>query len=123
MTEIEESNLSLEKIISEVDYVKLGEDYIPSTFAIKFINFIKLVNGEAGEENKSPLFHYEILDTIDAIIEIMNIKKCFLAVTTEDGTLIDMLLNNIGTYPKIDLKLFNSNFYIGNKNIKLNRIE
>ena len=59
MAEIEESNLSLEKIISEVDYVKLGEDYIPSTFAIKFINFIKLVNGEAGEENKSPLFHYE----------------------------------------------------------------
>lgn len=58
------SNLSLEKIINEVDYVKLGEDYIPSTFAIKFINFIKLVNGEAGEENKSPLFHYEILDTI-----------------------------------------------------------
>ena len=64
MADIEESNLSLEKIISEVDYVKLGEDYIPSTFAIKFINFIKLVNGEAGEENKSPLFHYEILDTI-----------------------------------------------------------
>ena len=28
MAEIEESNLSLEKIISEVDYVKLGEDYM-----------------------------------------------------------------------------------------------
>ena len=64
MSQQDESNLSLEKIIKDVDYVKLGNDYIPSTFAIKFINFIKLVNGEAGEENKSPLFHYEILDTI-----------------------------------------------------------
>ena len=64
MTEQVADNLSLEKLINEVDYVKLGEDYIPSTFAFKFINFIKLVNGEAGEENKSPLFHYDILDTI-----------------------------------------------------------
>ena len=57
-------NPTLEKLIREVDYVKMGENYIPSKFAIKFINFIKLVNGEDGEENKSPLFHYDILDTV-----------------------------------------------------------
>ena len=64
MSEKVEDNLSLENIIKKVDYVKLGEDYIPSEFAIKFVNFIKLVNGESGEENKTPLFHYDILDTI-----------------------------------------------------------
>ena len=57
-------NPTLEKLIREVDYVKLENNYLPSQFAFKFINFIKLVNGEAGEENKSPIFHYEILDTI-----------------------------------------------------------
>ena len=65
MSEIQNpDNPTLEKLIREVDYVKMGESYVPSTFAIKFINFIKLVNGESGEENKSPLFHYDILDTI-----------------------------------------------------------
>ncbi len=65
MAEIQvEDNQTLEKLLREVDYLKMGENYIPSNFAIKFINFIKLVNGEEGEENKSPLFHYDILDTI-----------------------------------------------------------
>ena len=64
----------------------------------------------------------EILDTIDALIEIMNIRKCFLALTTDDGELIDIMYNNIGTYPKIDLKLFSNNYYIGNKNILINKL-
>lgn len=65
MSEIQNpDNPTLEKLIREVDYVKMGENYIPSKFAIKFINFIKLVNGESGEENKSPLSHYDILDAI-----------------------------------------------------------
>ena len=64
MSKILENTLSLEKIIKQTDFRKLNEGYIPTDFAIKFINFIKLVNGAMGEENKSPLFHYEILDTI-----------------------------------------------------------
>ena len=64
----------------------------------------------------------EILDTIDALIDIMNIKKCFLAVGNKDGELIDILYNNIGTYPKIDLRLFNYDYSIGNKNILINKL-
>ena len=42
MAEIQvEDNQTLEKLIREVDYVKMGEDYIPSEFAIKYNNFIK----------------------------------------------------------------------------------
>lgn len=57
-------NLSLEKLLREVDYLKMRNNFIPTQFAFKFINFIKLVNGEEGEENKSPLIHYDMLDTI-----------------------------------------------------------
>lgn len=60
----DESNLSLEKLVASADYVKLNDNYIPSKFALKFITFIKLVNDGMGEENKSPVFHYDILDTI-----------------------------------------------------------
>lgn len=60
----DESNASLEKLVAEVDYKELNNNYVPTPFAFKFINFIKLVNGEMGEENISPLFHYQILDTI-----------------------------------------------------------
>ena len=38
--------------------------YVPSEFALEFISFIKLVNGERGEENKSPVIHYHMLDNI-----------------------------------------------------------
>jgi len=57
-------NKSLEKALREVDFVQLENSYVPSAFALKFIEFVKLVNGEQGEENKSPLFHYEMLDTL-----------------------------------------------------------
>ena len=65
MSRIEnEFNTTLENILKQVDYTNMFVDYVPTQFAIKFINFIKMVNGEIGEENKSPLFHYKILDTI-----------------------------------------------------------
>ena len=49
--------------LNEVDYSNQG-DYIPGDFALEFINFIKLVNGEQGEENLTPVLHYKILDQI-----------------------------------------------------------
>ena len=64
----------------------------------------------------------EILDTIDALIDIMNIKKCFLAVNSNDNELVNILFNNMGTYPKIDLKLFNNNHYISNKSFLINKL-
>ena len=39
-------------------------DYMPTEFALQFITFIKLVNGEQGEEHKSPVLHYKMLDQI-----------------------------------------------------------
>ena len=49
--------------LRETNY-NIDSEYIPTDFALEFINFIKLVNGEEGEENKSPVLHYRMLDQI-----------------------------------------------------------
>lgn len=55
--------LTVVEYLNTTDY---GDDpnYVPSDFALKFVTFIKLVNGEEGEENKTPVVHYKMLDTI-----------------------------------------------------------
>ena len=56
---------TLEQWLSEVDYKKLNSNrYIPSEFALSFVNFIKMVNGAQGESNKTPPVHLKMLDTI-----------------------------------------------------------
>lgn len=48
-----------------VDYESLNDGhYVPSVFALKFMNFIKLVNGGSGEENQTPVVHLKMLDKI-----------------------------------------------------------
>lgn len=38
--------------------------YRPHLFSLGFANFIKLVNGDQGEEHNTPLMHYYMLDTL-----------------------------------------------------------
>lgn len=59
----------VEKPKSVVDYLNeisydVPTDYIPSTFAIEFVNFIKMVNGSQGEENVTPVVHMWMLDQV-----------------------------------------------------------
>ncbi len=62
---IEKGNLDLDARLNRVDYSYLmGSKYKPSVFAYKLVNFIKLVNGESGEENESPIIHYDMFDQI-----------------------------------------------------------
>lgn len=93
-----DNNEGLEKLVAQANYESLGEGYIPSTFAIKMINFIKLVNGESGEENKSPLFHYAILDAI-------NKHNNILAVVFRGGaktSLMEYIVLSIATFGTLD---------------------
>jgi len=53
----------VEDYLNKINYT-VPKDYIPSDFALQFINFIKLANDDIGEENKSPLIHYYMLDTL-----------------------------------------------------------
>lgn len=52
---------TVEEYLNEVSYAD-DANYIPSEFALKFVNFIKLVNGIHGEANKTPVLHYRMLD-------------------------------------------------------------
>lgn len=56
---------NLDSWLDEVDYSFLNSsDYVPSLFALQFMNFIKLVNGGA-EANKTPPVHLKMLDKIE----------------------------------------------------------
>lgn len=52
---------TVEQWLNTVDYSN-NQFYIPTDFALDFINFVKLVNGGEGEENKTPVLHYKMLD-------------------------------------------------------------
>jgi len=54
---------SVEAYLNDISYAN-DPSYVPSPFALEFINFIKLVNGDKGEENTSPVVHYHMLDQI-----------------------------------------------------------
>jgi predicted phage terminase large subunit-like protein len=57
---------TVEDYLNEVDFLMLNSHagYIPSEFALKFMNFIKLVNGDVGEDNKTPVMHLAMLDKL-----------------------------------------------------------
>ena len=46
------------------DELAANDPYVPSEFALAMVTFIKMVNGEDGEENETPLIHYRMLDTL-----------------------------------------------------------
>ena len=55
----------LDDWLDQVDYSHLNSsDYVPSDFSLNFMNFIKLVNGEEGESNKTPPVHLKMLDKL-----------------------------------------------------------
>ena len=55
----------LDTWLDNVDYAELNTaDYLPSEFALTFMNFIKLVNGNQGESHKTPAVHLKMLDKV-----------------------------------------------------------
>jgi predicted phage terminase large subunit-like protein len=56
---------SLDEWLDNVSYQELNSsEYIPSEFALTFMNFIKLVNGDTGESHKTPPVHLKMLDKV-----------------------------------------------------------
>ena len=97
---------------------------MPSTFALEFVNFIKLVNGVEGEENKTPVLHYKMLDQIatgDA--DILNMLFRGSAKTTLMGEYLFLYLATYGGFPEfeVDLALYVSDsIENGVKNMRKN---
>ena len=113
--EIFEDDLGLEvKTVEEwLNSVSYAEDpnYIPSQFALAFVNFIKLVNGGQGEENKTPTLHLKMLDQIDQpnSRKIANMVHRGAAKTTVLGEYLILYLATFGelpTFGQVDFALY-----------------
>lgn len=55
----------LDQWLDEVDYSYLNSgNYVPTDFSLKFMTFIKMVNGSEGESHKTPPVHLAMLDKV-----------------------------------------------------------
>ncbi len=91
--------IDLDERLNLVDYGFFDEDYRPTKFALEFIAFIKMVNGSMGEENKSPVIHYDMLDQL--VTEWQNLFVSFRgsAKTTALHEYIILYLAVYGSMP------------------------
>lgn len=114
----------VEEYLNEITYQD-NDGYVPTQFALEFINFIKLVNGERGEENTSPVIHYRMLDqVIEGGANVCNMCARGTAKTTLLGEYLFLYLAVYGKLPKfgkINLALYVSDsIENGVKNMRKN---
>jgi predicted phage terminase large subunit-like protein len=87
--------------LNEINY-EVDPSYIPSEFALEFVNFIKLVDG--GEsENKTPVVHYHMIDEFVADdgegLDLINM--CHRGIAK--STLKEYLILYIGVYGRLPI--------------------
>lgn len=114
----------VEDYLNHTDY-KIQPGYVPSDFALEFVTFIKLVNGEQGEEHKTPLVHYYMLDTLThGGRRIINLCHRGIAKTTVMAEYLFLYIATYGELPgfgRIDLGLYVSDsIENGVKNMRKN---
>src|SRR5215207_3436138 len=100
---------TVDQWLNDASYVD-DPNYVPSEFAIEFVTFIKMVNGADGEENKTPVLHYKMLDQVDiGESRIANMVFRGAAKTTVLGDYLFLYLAVYGGLPKfgrIELALY-----------------
>ena len=114
----------VEDYLNSTDYT-VDPSYVPSAFALEFVTFIKLVNGVEGEEHKTPLVHYFMLDTItQGGKRIINLCHRGIAKTTLMGEYLFLYIAVYGEIPgfgKVNLALYVSDsIENGVKNMRKN---
>lgn len=88
--------------LDTVNYSYLNSpDYVPSEFALIFMNFIKLVNGGQGESNKTPPVHLAMLDKVSQAVSdyIANLVFRGGAKTTLFMEYLSLFLGVFGYLP------------------------
>ncbi|MDR5839333.1 hypothetical protein [Caballeronia sp. LZ034LL] len=89
--------------LDQVNYQELNSlSYKPSEFALTFMNFIKLVNGEQGESHKTPPVHLKMLDKVVDSQSDYIANLCFrgAAKTTLFFEYLTLFLAVFGYIPK-----------------------
>lgn len=119
-----EAPWTVEQYLDSTDY-SVDRKYVPSAFALEFVNFIKMVNGVQGEEHKTPLVHYRMLDTITlGGSKIINLCHRGIAKTTVMGEYLFLYIAVYGELPGfgvVDLALYVSDsIENGVKNMRKN---
>jgi predicted phage terminase large subunit-like protein len=114
----------VEDYLNNTSY-ELDPSYVPSDFALEFVTFIKLVNGQQGEEHKTPLVHYRMLDTLtEGGKRVINLCHRGIAKTTVMGEYLFLYIATYGEIPgfgRIDLALYVSDsIENGVKNMRKN---
>jgi predicted phage terminase large subunit-like protein len=114
----------VEQYLAATDY-SVDPSYVPSDFALEFVTFIKLVNGAQGEENKTPLVHYKMLDTLTQRgRRVINLCHRGIAKTTVMGEYLFLYIATYGELPnfgRVDLALYVSDsIENGVKNMRKN---
>lgn len=97
MVENEEKLVFLEDLVSQVDYSTMFDKYVPTEYAFRVINTIKLINGDKGEENKTPLVHYKMLDSFVTNPSTLNIASRGLAKTS----LVEYIVFDLALYGEL----------------------
>jgi phage terminase large subunit-like protein len=92
---------SLDEWLDNIDYSDLADGtYVPSKFALVFMNFIKLVNGSEGESHKTPPVHLRMLDkTVSDKKQVANLCFRGAAKTTLFFEYFSMFLGTFGVLP------------------------
>lgn len=89
------AGISVTQYLNSIDY-SIDPNYVPSEFALEFVNFIKMVDG--GEsENKTPVVHYHMLDNFisdENDLDVLNM--CHRGIAK--STLKEYLILYLGVY-------------------------
>lgn len=83
------------------------------------------IDAECYENTMSYLiskYSDELLECIDALFNILKVHKCFFALKNNDSENVNELVNYIGTYPNIDLKLMPDLYPIGKKEVLIKEL-
>lgn len=92
--EEEFEKLDVELILDGVTYGDM-DNYVPSEFAIEFVDFIKLVEG-GNPENKTPVVHYRMIDKFIINNGMDTINMCHRGIAK--STLKEFLILYLGVY-------------------------
>lgn len=110
---IDDLDIETKTVDEWLNAVSYADDpnYVPSVFATMFVDFIKLVNGGAGEENITPVLHLKMLDQIDQpdSSKIANMVHRGAAKTTVLGEYLILYIATFGELPlfgTIDLAIY-----------------
>lgn len=90
---------TVDEYLNAVDYSD-DPDYEPSLFALKFVQFIKMVNDGKGEASPTPTFHMKMLDT--AANSQKRVANLAARGTAKTSIFAEYLILYIAVYGQID---------------------